>query len=264
MATRRTPAVAVVVLSQLAGLVVLVVALPLVGTPPPPAADFGLGALAGVAGGAGVTLLYRALAIGRMTVVAPITAVGAACLPVVIGLALGERPGAVALLGVVLALVAVVAVSAQPRQEPGPVPGRVGVGRTPGLVEAVLAGLAMGVFYAALSGASPDAGLWPLLTGRAASVLVVGVLALLTRTSLRSRPDRLPRIALAGVLDMAANVLYVLAAQIGLLSLVGVLVSLYPASTVLLARVTLGERLARTQVGGVVLAVGGAALIAAG
>lgn len=261
VAAKRTPAMAVVALSQLAGLVVLLIALPLLGTPAPPAGDLAVGAAAGIAGGTGVTLLYRGLAIGRMSVVAPITAVGAACLPVAVGLLRGERPGVLALAGVAVALVAVVAVSMS--AAPGGTAVRTG-GAPLGLVEAILAGLAFGAFFVILSGVSEEAGTWPLLAGRTSSVLVVGVAALVTRTPLRPAQSELPRIALAGVLDMGANVLYVLAVQVGLLSLVGVLVSLYPASTVLLARLTLGERMGRLQVAGVALAVTGAALIALG
>lgn len=260
MAAKRTPAMVVVVLSQLAGLVVLAIALPLLGTPVPPAGDLYVGAAAGIAGGVGVALLYRGLAIGRMSVVAPITAVGAALLPVAVGLLRGERPGALALSGVAIALVAVVAVSSAASPDDGA--GRTG-GAPPGLVEAILAGLAFGTFFVILSGVSEQAGMWPLLAGRS-SVVVVGVAALATRTPFRPARSELPRIALAGVLDMGANVLYVLAVQVGLLSLVAVLVSLYPASTVLLARLTLGERMGRLQVAGVALAIAGAALIALG
>lgn len=254
LAAKRTPALAVVVLSQLAGLVVLLVALPLLATPVPPVRDLAIGALAGLAGGGGVAFLYRGLAIGRMAVVAPITAVGAATLPVAFGLVAGERPGPLALAGVVVALLAVVAVSSAP--------GSADAGRR-GLGEAVLAGIGFGCFFIVLSWIGEDAGLWPLAAGRS-SVIVAGLAALLTGTPLRAPRPELPRIAVAGVGDMLANVLYLLAARSGLLSLVAVLVSLYPASTVLLARVVLGERLARTQAAGVALAVTGAALIAAG
>lgn len=253
-AARRTPALAVVVLSQSAALVALAAVLPLLDTPLPPARDLGLGALAGIAGGAGIGFLYRGLAAGRMGVVAPTTAVGAACLPVVAGMVLGERPGPIALLGVAVALVAVVAVSAAPGEDAS--------GRR-GLADAVIAGIGFGVFFIVLSRVAEDAGLWPLLTART-SIPVVGAAALLTRTPLRTPPAMLPVIALAGILDMAANVLFLLATQTGLLSLAAVLTSLYPASTVLLARVVLGERLGRLQAIGVALALTGAALIAAG
>lgn len=289
LATRRTPALTVVVLSQLMGLVVLVVALPFVASGPPLAGDLVRGGLAGIGGGTGVALLYRGLAVGRMSVVAPITAVGAAALPVAWGLVSGERPGVGALVGVLVALVAVVLVSAASPAAAGDVavvapspeasatgagdvaaagPGvgvavRAGTALGPGILEAGLAGLAFGVFFILLDGTSADAGLWPLLGART-SILVAGAAAAVSRTSLRPAPGQLPRIALAGLLDMGGNVLYVLAAQQGLLSLVAVLVSLYPASTVLLARVVLGERLAGLQRVGLALAAAGIALIAAG
>jgi drug/metabolite transporter (DMT)-like permease len=254
LAARRTPALAVVVLSQIAALVVLAAVLPLLGTPVPPVRDLGTGAVAGIAGGAGVTFLYRGLAAGRMGVVAPVTAVGAACLPVFVGLLLGERPGPLALVGVAVALVAVVAVSAEPS---GGTAGRRGLG------DAVIAGAGFGIFFILLARVGEAAGLWPLLTART-SILVVGAAALVTRTPLRAPPGQLLTIALAGVGDMAANVLYLFAAQTGLLSLAAVLTSLYPAATVLLARILLGERLARLQIAGVLLAITGAALIATG
>lgn len=272
LATKRTHALAVVVLSQVAGLAVLLVALPLTTDGAPAGADLARGAVAGVGGGAGVALLYRGLAVGRMSVVAPITAVGAAALPLLWGLAAGERPSPWGLAGVVLALVAVVLVSAAQGSEPGAVAGagpgagavvraRMRVG--PGVVEAVLAGLGFGAFFIVLEGTSADAGLWPLLGART-SILVAGAAALATRTSLRPAPGQLGRIALAGVLDMGANVLYLLASRQGLLSLVAVTVSLYPATTVLLARFVLGERLGGAQRIGLALAAAGVGLIALG
>lgn len=282
LATRRTHALAVVVLSQAAGLVVLLVTLPFVADGGPAGGDLARGAVAGIGGGAGVALLYRGLAVGRMSVVAPITAVGAAALPLLWGLVAGERPSPWALAGVVLALVAVVLVSAAQGSEPGDVaaagpgaggvvrarPGAGGAARTgralgPGVGEAVLAGLGFGAFFVVLEGTSADAGLWPLLGART-SILVAGAAALATRTPLRAAPGQGGRIALAGVLDMGANVLYLLAARQGLLSLVAVIVSLYPASTVLLARFVLGERLGPAQRIGLTLAAAGVALIALG
>lgn len=254
LAAKRTPALTVVALSQFAGLVVLLVALPLLGTPVPPARDLALGAAGGLGGGVGVVFLYRGLANGRMGIVAPMSAVGAAVLPVVFGLATGEQPGGLAFAGAAVALLAVVAVSSGP--------GSAGAARR-GLFDAVLAGIGFGAFFVVLAQVGEGAGMWPLATARA-SVIVVGLAALLTRTALRAPRAALPAIAAAGVGDMLANVLYVLAVRTGLLSLVAVLVALYPASTVLLARLVLGERLARVQTAGILLAVTGTALIAAG
>ena len=258
LATRRSTATSVVVWSQLAGLLMLGLAVAVMGTPVPAPADLAWGALAGVGGGAGVVLLYRGLSIGRMAIVAPTTAVGAAALPVLAGLVLGERPAALALLGVAVALLAIVLVSSAPDLSSQ----RRARGLPPGLVEAIGSGVGFALFFVALAQAAETAGLWPLLTARV-SILVAAIAGLVTRTTLRPAPGSTVMILVVGVLDMAANLLYLLASRTGLLSLVAVVVSLYPASTVLLARVVLGERLSARQVVGLVAAGAGVALIAA-
>jgi drug/metabolite transporter (DMT)-like permease len=229
----------------------------------------GWGAASGAAGGAGVALLYRALAAARMSVVAPITAVEAAAVPVLWGLLIGEQPGALALGGVVVALVAVVLVSAAPEAAPAPgVPDQAPpprpLLRRPGTVDALGAGLAFGLFFLLLDRAGAGAGLWPLVAARVVSVGLLGGLAVARRRSLRPPPGSLPVIVGAGALDMLANLAYLLATGEGLVSLVAVLTSLYPASTVLLARVVLGERLVRLQVTGLGLAALGVVLITVG
>lgn len=258
LVSRRSPAVAVVVWSQAAGLVVLAAAAAVLGDPVPPVADLGWGALGGVGGGAGVVLLYRGLAIGRMGVVAPTTAVGAAVIPVLVGIGLGERPHPLALVGVAVALVAIVLVSSTSVAEETDTRS----GRLPaGLPEAIGSGVGFALFFVCLANTHPDAGLWPLLTARV-SIGVAAVGGLLTGSSLRPVRGTLWTIALVGVLDMAANLFYLLAARRGLLSIVAVLVSLYPASTVLLARFVLRESLSGLQVAGLLAAAAGVALIA--
>lgn len=259
LASRRSPALTVVVLSQALGSVLLVIALAVLNDPVPTADVFLKGAVAGVAAGIGVTLLYRGLAIGQMSLVAPVTAAGGACVPLVVGLVRGERPGALALAGAGIALLAIVLVSAAPGS--GQTPRRAGL--APGLIEAVLAGLAFGMFFVALDGTGPEDGLWPLLGSRS-SLVVCGLAALVTRTSLRPAAGQLPGLLLLGLLDQAATVLFILASRQGLLSLVAVLVSLYPASTVLLARLVLRERLGGLQLSGVGCAAVGVVLIALG
>lgn len=263
LASKRSSAGSVVVVSQLAGGVVLAAALLLLPPATLSARALWFGAAAGVTGGAGVLLLYRALAVGRMSVVAPVTAVEAATVPVAVGLLLGERPAALAVVGVVVALVAIVLVSSVPqaagdadRSATAP-PGR------PGLVDALGAGLAFGLFFVVFDQIPAAAGLWPLVVGRVVSMALVAALTLLTGQSLRPRVGTVRLIVGAGVLDMVANVLYLLATQRGLLSVVAVLVSLYPASTVVLARIVLRERLARPQIAGLGAAAAGVALIAA-
>ncbi|MGP3934842.1 EamA family transporter [Nonomuraea sp. KM88] len=253
LATRRTQVLSVVVLSQIAGLGLILALLPLL---PGAFSDTALswGLAAGMSGAAGLVLFYRALATGVMSVVAPTTAVTSAALPVVFGLATGERPASWALVGVALALGSVLLVS---QDSSGG-----GHGSVASVAAALAAGAGFGGFFVLLSMASHESGLWPLVGARLSSVTVVALLALVTRRTLRPRPGSLHIIVAAGVLDMTANVLFLLAQQDGLLSLVAVLVSLYPASTLLLARHVLGERLRAVQMTGVACALGAVALIA--
>ncbi len=273
MQARRSGALAVVVWSQLAGLALLLAALPLLSPSPPQPGDLGWGALGGLGGGAGVALLYRGLSVGRMSVVAPVTAAGAAVIPVLVGVGFGERPSLTALVGVVLALAAIVGVSSGTQAEPSTAratpttptsrdPARQWW-RRPGLAEAVGAGLGFALFFVCLDRASADAGLWPLLAART-SVLVAWLAAVTSRAPLRPAPGTYRNVAAVGAVDMLANLLYLLAARAGLLSLVAVLVSLYPVSTVVLARIVLAERLTRGQLVSLGAAAGGVALIAAG
>lgn len=249
-------------LSQLTGLPLLAVLVVVAGGDPS-LRNLGYGGIAGGIGAVGLVCLYRGLSSGRMSVVAPITAVGAALVPVAWGLVRGERPGPVALAGVVLALLAVGLVS---RSDDDALDGEETPARaTPRayLPLAVVAGLAFGLLFVLLDLTDDDAGFWPLAAGRAVSIplLTIGTLATGRSFAVGSRRAALTIVG-AGVLDMAANALYLLATRQGLLALVGVLSSLYPASTVLLARLVLKERLLGVQVVGLVLAGTGVVLIA--
>jgi drug/metabolite transporter (DMT)-like permease len=258
LVSRRAPLFTVVLLSQVAGTGLLLAATPFFLDSGPTASALAWGGASGVAGATGVLLLYKGLAAGRMSVVAPITSVEAAVVPVVWGLASGERPALVALAGVVVALVAVLLVAGfEPAARATPRSGRF----APGVPEALFAGVAFGAFFILLDGAGDDTGLWPLLAGRTASLSVLAVLVLARRERISAAPGtRLP-IAAAGALDVAANLLYLLSTREGLLSIVAVLTSMYPASTILLARIVLGERMARLQVAGLVLAVAGVTMM---
>lgn len=253
LATRRSRVLSVVVLSQTAGMILVIALLPVL---PGQAGDGALlwGLAAGVAGVTGLVLFYRALATGVMSVVAPTTAVTSAALPVLFGLVSGERPALMAMIGVVLALLSVLLVSRSPRGE--------GATSLSSMLVALAAGAGFGGFFILLAQAPEGSGMWPLLGARLASVSIVVVVAVTTRRSLKPSGGSMAIIAAAGLLDMAANVLYLLAEQRGLLSLVAVLVSLYPASTLLLARYVLGERLRAVQMAGVAFALGAVALIA--
>lgn len=253
LASRTASTIAIVVLSQAAGLV-LVCGLLLFLPASPSTADFAWGAASGLAGGIGVALLYRALAVGTMSLVAPTTAVCAVLIPVGFDAFMGQRLAGQELIGIVLALIAVVLVGQASRageDERG----------TKGLGLALLSGLAIGLFFLALARTSATAGLWPLVSARVTSVSLFAVIALAGSHSLRmSRPA--VRVSLAcGALDMAANALYLLATRGGALSVIVTLSSLYPASTVVLARFVLGERLNVRQALGIVSALAAVVLI---
>lgn len=251
LATRRAAALPVVLLSQACGLVLVAIALPLFPAASPRTADLWWGAIAGLAGGIGVALLYRALAIGTMSIVAPTTAVIAVALPVVTSIAIGERPGLVPVMGILLGIASIVLVSLQPAHPSAGPSGH----RSSGVGPALLAGVGVGLFLLALAQAHREAGLWPLLTDRIASVAFFAALVSVGRRSVRM-PPRLAAFAMSGgALDMVANGLYLFAVQIGPFSAVVTLCSLYPASTVLLARGVLDERLSAWQAAGVVTAV---------
>ena len=258
IAARRAATIPIVLISQAAGLVLVALGLLLVPRATPSAADLWWGAAAGLAGGVGVALLYRALAIGTMSIVAPTTAVAAVALPVLTSIALGERPRVLPLLGIVLGIVAIVLLSrahASSAQQSD---------RPTGIGTALIAGIGVGLFLLFLAQTHRAAGLWPLLTDRIASVGFFAIVAVVGRRSIRM-PVKLALLAAGGgTLDMIANGLYMAAVQIGPLSPIVTLSSLYPASTVLLARGILGERLSTWQMLGVVVAVVAVVLIVGG
>lgn len=260
LAARKTPTTSVVVPAQLLGLLLLGVVVLIDPTGHATDRDLAIGAAAGLCGGVGVFLLFRGLATGRMSVVAPITAVGAAVLPVAWGLASGERPSALVLAGVALALVAVALVA---RADDPDAEARA-AGGTAAVAWAVGAGVAFGTLFILLAETSDDAGWWPLVSARVAAVGALTIGTVVARRPLRPNRPAVPAIVASGVLDVTANAVYLLAVRQGLLSLVAVLSSLYPAGTVLLARVVLKERLVTAQVVGLALALVGVVCIAVG
>ena len=259
LGTRAQSVFTVVAASQASALAVLVVVVPIEGAALS-GDDVGLGALSGVVGVVGVLLLYQGLATGAMGVVAPVTAVGAAVVPLAVGLATGERPAVLALVGaaVALAAVALVASGGEPASEDAPDHGR---GGSP-LLLAAGAGVAFGLVFVLLGATDDEAGFWPLLGARTVSVALLAVWLLRSRVPFLPRPGTRAVVVGAGLLDVTANALYLLAVREGLLSLVAVLSSLYPVATVVLARFVLGERLQRTQLVGLGLGLAGVTLIA--
>lgn len=263
LASRRAGTLPVVFLSQLSGLLALVLLLPVLPHASPSRADLLWGACAGLTGGIGVALLYRALAIGIMAVVAPTTAVCAVTIPVLVSVLLGERPVPLAVAGITLGIASIVLVS---RQQPAaPALGEpASRGRPSGIGTALASGIAIGFFFLSLAQTRSEAGMWPLLVSRSVSVSLFGILVMTRGQSLRI-PARIMALAVVcGVIDMLANALYLLAAQRGPLSLVVTLSSLYPASTVLLARIVLNERLNPWQLTGVGCALAAVVLIVSG
>jgi drug/metabolite transporter (DMT)-like permease len=250
LASRRASTIAVVVISQAAGLGMVALLLPLLTSAAPSNVDWIWGGIAGLSGGVGVALLYRALAVGVMAVVAPTTAVCAVLVPVLVAIALGERPGALESAGIVLAVVAIVLVS-----QSSSIGHASTSGQSTGLGLALASGVAIGLFFLALARTNAEAGLWPLLAARAVSVSLFGAMALVSRVSLVMPPPVLAITIGGGIVDMLANLLYLLASREGPLTLVVTLTSLYPASTVLLARIVVGERLAPRQWAGVACAL---------
>jgi drug/metabolite transporter (DMT)-like permease len=252
LASRRLPTTFVVTASQAAGLVVLLGVIGLLPEAHPTTADLWWGVAAGLGGSVGVGLLYRALALGTMGVVAPTTAVCAVLVPVAVSAWRGNSPGPLAAVGIVLALLGIVLVSQEAQREPATTPLRPGL--PPGIAHALASGVAIGGFYLAIAEASPSSGLWPLVGARAAAIPLFGSAAMAGARVPLTRPG-LTLSAAAGVVDMSANVLYLLASRMGSLPVVVTLASLYPASTVLLARVVLGEQLGRTQAFGIAMAL---------
>lgn len=253
------PAV-VVAMSQVASVVPLAVLLAVDASPVAGARSLAFGAGSGVAGLLGVLLLYRGLSLGAMGVIAPITAVGAAVVPVTYGLATGERPSGPALVGIVLALVSVALIASVVPHEGSAQAGRVDRRE---VALAAAAGASFGLGFIFLAEAGEGSGFWPVAAARGVSLpLVLGGCVIAGRR-LSITPGSRVAVSTAGFLDVLAIGLYLLASRRGLISLVAVLGSLYPATTVLLARIVLGERLVRLQVIGLVLALAGVVLIAA-
>lgn len=259
LATRRSgPATTVVLVAHVVGFFFLAALTPLFGLEAS-TRDVVWGALGGLAGAVGLVLLYRGLAIGTMSVVAPITALGAAIIPIGFGLAAGERPAAWALVGAALSLVAIYLIS----QPPGSEHGSRGRLVDAGLPEAIGAGIGFGVFFILLAETASASGLVPLVSARVASVTVLGLVTVSLGRSLWLQSAGLRLALAAGIFDAAANALFLAAARTGLLSLVAVLSALYPASTIILARVVLGERIGRVQRFGLAAGLAGVVLIAA-
>jgi drug/metabolite transporter (DMT)-like permease len=253
VAAKRSPAYAVSFTVQFIGLLLVVVLALALGEPVPPTVDLVWGAVAGVGGALGGVALYLGLAGGRMGVVAPVSAVVSAAIPVLFGLFLEGFPAGQQLMGFGLAFIAVWLVS------------RTGDGNgiePRDLILPLAAGLGFGIFLTLMERGSATAVLWPLAAARLASSGILFLVVLLTRSLGKLSLGQLPLMMLAGTLDTGGMAFYALATQLGRLDTAAVLSSLYPAVTVLLARFLLAERLSRRQWLGVVAALVAVVLIA--
>ena len=243
LATRRTPVLTVVLLSQFTGMILLI-ALAVIRTEAAPTlSDILWGAGAGLVGQIGLFAFYRAMAIGQMGIAAPIAAVLSAAIPVVVGSFTQGLPDGLHLVGFLLALIGVWFIS-RPHPE---------IGRPAGLELAVVAGLGFGGFLVLIAQVHQNAVFWPLVAARVASITVMlGVILVQQRFAAPQR-SQVPLIMFAGIMDTGGNAFFVLAAQAGTLAVAGVLSSLYPAATVVLALVILKEKLTKIQGAGILL-----------
>jgi uncharacterized membrane protein len=221
--------------------------------------DWAWAVLGGAGSGIGTAFLYRGLAGGRMSVVAPLSAVVCALLPVVVGLVTGDRPSALALGGILVAFPAIALVSRVVEED-----AAAALAHRGGVVDGVLAGLGFGVLFVALGQVGEDAGLWPLVSGQASSAVTIVVVAVVLRQAWVPREAAAWRAVVMGPLGATATTAFLLATREGLLSVVSVISSLYPATTVLLATLVLKERIQAWQGVGLALAATAVTLVALG
>jgi drug/metabolite transporter (DMT)-like permease len=254
--SRRLSVLAVLAVSQPAGLLLIGVLILLFGADPVSADKLTIAFLAGAAALGGLGAFYAAMAMGTVSVVAPIASLGVV-VPVVFGVAQGEDPGAIQLAGLIVAIAGVVILSYEEHPEHG------GVARR-SIVLAILAGLGFGVFFTGIDLASPDRPGWAILAVRVGGVSAVAVAILISRPPMDGVPRAIPVLVAIGMFDIIANGLFAVASTKGILPVVAVGGSMYPAFTIALAHLVLGERLATIQWGGVVLALVGVGLIAGG
>ena len=258
-ATQRAAVLPVVWVSKLVSLPLLAIYLVATYVPVTPI-GLAWGGLAGIAGVVGLVLFYRALSAGAMTVVAPVTGVTSAAIPVVVGLVAGERPSLSRLLGVGCALMAIALVSLAPH----PAGRRQVVSRR--LVAAALgAGISFALFFILLAvagkAAGSSVGLWPIAGSQLSSVVILALLLMMTRPGPWPHQATLGWTIVAGTCDMTANVLYLVATRRGDLSIVAPIAALYPVTTVILALIIEHERLRGIQVAGLVLALAALVLV---
>ena len=253
LASKRQDVTVVIVISQVFGVIMLAALALLWREALPPFQYLFYGALAGIAGALGLAALYRGLATAHMGLVAPLTAVIAAGLPVLVGALSVGLPGKQQLIGFALAFAGIWAISRQ----------GYGVRLAPrALTLPLLAGAGFGLFFILIDRVSESAVFWPLVAARLSSMAFLSLAFLRRRAKIR-QPLNLPLLALTGVLEAGGNIFFALASASGRLDIAAVLASLYPAATVFLAWLVLRERLSPRQWMGIVATLAAIILITA-
>jgi drug/metabolite transporter (DMT)-like permease len=254
-ATRRNRVFSVMLLTQSAGALVALVASPLIGPSAPRAADVAWGAAAGALGFAGVAALYAGLAKHTAAIVSPLSALIGAILPAAFGALIGERPSGLALIGIALCVPAIALLA----YEKGETSDRAKLRAS--FLYGFVAGLGFGGFFVLISRTSPASGIWPLLGSRATTLLIVTAILALGKNRFSIARPSVAVALFAGAADMLANVFFLLATRTGLLIIATLVTSLYPAPTVILARIFQGQKISLPRAAGIAFALGGVALI---
>jgi len=253
IATKAANVFSVVVVAHATGLAFMLLLALLVGEPIPAWTSLLWGIVAGLAGGIGLAALYKALAVGKMGINAPLSSVITAVVPLLFSFSTEGLPHAMQMIGFVLALVSIWLIATQRGTGDG----------SQGMGLAVVAGIGFGGFLLFIKLAGSEAVFWPLVSARSASFLLMLAITVIRGGDWKHSRGSVSYMLLAGILDSGANALYVAAAQRGRLDVAAVLSSLYPASTVILARLVLKERLSRLQRVGMAAALIAVSLIAA-
>lgn len=254
--SRKNAATTVVAWSQLLGLCTVLIAAPLMGATQVPLNDILWGMAAGISGAAGVGLLYHGLATGLASIISPVAAVTGAAIPVFFGVITGERPEALTWLGVLLALAAILLLSRESSEKKDHVFRSLRIG--------LLSGVAFSGFFILISRTGDESGMWPLLAARCTTVPLFFVVTLLKGQKARLVSGTWRISFFSGILDMGANVFYLLAARTGSLILAVILTALYPAPTVIFQKIFLKEHLTPARTLGLLMAIAGAAMIGIG
>lgn len=253
LASRRGNVFGVVIFAEFIGAVFLAVLALLFRETLPPTGDLLWGGVAGFSGGIGIAALYASLAVGQMGINAPIIAVLGGVIPVIVGIFIEGAPTSLKLIGFGVALIAVWLISRPAELEAGP---------PKGLGLAIIAGIGISGYFIAIDRVQGVAVFWPLVVARLSAIPFIAIMAMMRGESLKPGRPALKLASLAGTFDALGNVFFLFATQIGRMDQAVVLSSLYPVSTVLLARVLLKEKLTALQTTGIVLALVAIVIIA--